>query len=146
VPGGYGVSFFYDLKMSCLFVSSELPANGHPKNELNDYSSSYARDHGRPQTFFQGRAKFSRGGKTYYFLKNTLKRYYFPQKKSKNILFWLARGGDRGGQGPPLALPCGRPCSRQILFLMKYFRYFYWFCHCSWIYFNFLFTIYQQSD
>jgi len=43
--------------------------------------------HGRPQTFFQGRAKFSRGG--------------------KNILFWSAKGG--GGQVPPLALPCGRP-------------------------------------
>jgi len=51
--------------------------------------------HGRPQTFFQGRAKFSRGAKT----------YYFPLKKSKNILFWPTRGV----KGPSLALPCGRP-------------------------------------
>jgi len=60
---------------------------------------------GRPQTFFQGRAKFSRGAKTYYLPKKHLKRYYFPQKSAKNILFWSARG-----HGPPLALPCGRPC------------------------------------
>jgi len=41
------------------------------------------------------------------FSKKHLKTYYFPLKKSKNILFWPARGG----QGPPLALPCGRPCN-----------------------------------
>jgi len=36
------------------------------------------------------------------------KTYYFLSKKSKNILFWPAKGG--GGQEPLLALPCGRPC------------------------------------
>jgi len=40
--------------------------------------------HGRPQTFFQGRAKFSSDLK---------KTNYFPFKKSINILFWPARGG-----------------------------------------------------
>jgi len=45
--------------------------------------------------FFQGRAKF------YYLPKNI----QFSSKKPKNILFWPARGG----QGPPLALPCGHP-------------------------------------
>ncbi len=43
--------------------------------------------HGRPQTFFQGRAKFSRGAKTYYLTKRHLKRYYFRQKSAKNILW-----------------------------------------------------------
>jgi len=58
-------------------------------------------EHGRPQTFFQGRAKFSRGAKTYYWSKKCLKTYYFHSKKSKNILF----GPAREGQVPPLALP-----------------------------------------
>jgi len=57
--------------------------------------------------FFQGRATFSRGSKTYYLPKKCPKTYYFLSKKSKNILFWPAKGG--GGQEPPLALPCGRP-------------------------------------
>jgi len=52
--------------------------------------------HGRPQTFFQGRAKFSGGGgqKTTIGLKKHL----------KNTIL-----AGQGGQGPPLALPCGRP-------------------------------------
>jgi hypothetical protein len=66
--------------------------------------------HGRPQTFFQGKAKFSRGGKTYYvFALKTLKTYYFPLKKSQKHTI-LAGQGEGGGQGPPLALPCGHPC------------------------------------
>jgi hypothetical protein len=42
--------------------------------------------HGRPQTFFQGRAKFSRVGQKHTFLVG------------------------QGWQGLPLVLPCGRPC------------------------------------
>jgi len=59
-----------------------------------------------PQTFFQGRAKFFRGGGG----KNVL----FP-KKLKNILFSFKKVekhtilAGQGGQEPPLALPCGRP-------------------------------------
>jgi hypothetical protein len=65
--------------------------------------------HGRPQTFFQGRAQ------TYYLPKKHLKTHYFPLKKSKNILFWPAR---EGGKGPLLPSPalapssCGRPCAK----------------------------------
>ncbi len=33
---------------------------------------------------------------------------YYPLKKSKTIL------AAQGGQGPPLALPCGRPCITPI--------------------------------
>ncbi len=62
--------------------------------------------HGRLQTFFQGRAKFSRGAKTYYLPKKHLKTYYFSLKKVKKHTILAGQGG----QGPPLALPCGRPC------------------------------------
>jgi len=62
--------------------------------------------HGRPQTFFQGRAKFSRGGgKNILFALKTPKTYNFPLKKSKKHTILAGQGG----QGPPLALPCGRP-------------------------------------
>jgi len=60
--------------------------------------------HERPQTFFQG----GRGG-TYYLPKKHLKTYYFPIKSQ---IFYRPGGGvgwGGGGQGPPLALPCGRP-------------------------------------
>jgi len=54
-------------------------------------------------TFFQGRAKFSRGGKNILF---ALKTYYFPLKKSKNILCILAgQGGSRAPSCPPLRTP-----------------------------------------
>jgi len=45
--------------------------------------------HGRPQTFFQGRARFTRGvcAKTYYLPEKCLETYYFLSKKMKNILF-----------------------------------------------------------
>ncbi len=44
------------------------------------------------------------------FKKIKLKSEQFSSKKSKNILFWLARRG----QGPPIALPCGRPWIKGI--------------------------------
>ena len=54
--------------------------------------------------FFPGEGKiFQVGGKNILFALKTLKRYYFPQKHT--IL-----AGQGGGQEPPLALPCGRPC------------------------------------
>ena len=60
--------------------------------------------------FFPGEGKIFQGAglgaKTYYFTQKAPKKYYFPPKKSKNILFCPAGRG--GGQGPPLALPCGR--------------------------------------
>jgi hypothetical protein len=62
--------------------------------------SSYK--HGRPQTFFQGRAKIFRGGgggaKTYFLPKKQQKDTIFP-KKSKNILYLAGQGG--GGKSPP---------------------------------------------
>ncbi len=54
--------------------------------------------HGRPQTFFQGRANFFQGGQ----------EPTFGLKTTKKILF-LAGLGRPGGQEPPFALPCGRP-------------------------------------
>jgi len=64
--------------------------------------------HGRPQDFFQGRAKFSRGGgaKTYYLPKKRLRTYYFHSKKLKNTLFWPAKGrGASAPSCPPLQTP-----------------------------------------
>jgi len=90
-----------------LYSSSREEKRQESKEESKDLPGRHV--HGRPQTFFQGRAKFSRGAKTYYLPKKHLKTYYFPLKKSKNILFWPARGG----QGPLLALPCGRPWARN---------------------------------
>jgi hypothetical protein len=56
--------------------------------------------HGRPQTFFQV------GGK------NTQKDTIFVKKVQKTYYF-----GEPGGQGPPLALPCGRPCWKPSKFI-----------------------------
>jgi len=63
--------------------------------------------HGRPQTLFQGRAKFSRGrgAKTYYLPKKCPKTYNFLSKKSYNILFWAGQGGARDPSCPPLRAP-----------------------------------------
>jgi len=62
--------------------------------------------YGRPQTFFQGRAKFSReGDKNILFAQKTLKKILFSSKKcKKNILFWSARGA-RAPSCPPLRTP-----------------------------------------
>jgi len=62
------------------------------------------------------RRLFSRGGQN---IPGGAKTYYLPKKTLKNILFSpkivkkhtiLA---SQGGQGPPLALPCGRPWLRS---------------------------------
>jgi hypothetical protein len=61
--------------------------------------------------FFPEEGKIYQGGaKTYYLPKKCPKTYYFLSKKSKNILFWPAKGG----QETPLAHPCGRPCVNPI--------------------------------
>ena len=58
--------------------------------------------------FFPGRAKFSRGGQKHNIcLKSALKDTIFLKKSAKTYYFGQPGGG---GQGPPLALPCGRPC------------------------------------
>jgi len=56
------------------------------------------------------RAKFSRGegAKTFYLPKKCLKTYYFHSKKSKNILFWLAKWG-KCPSCPPLGTPMVPP-------------------------------------
>ena len=59
--------------------------------------------HGRPQTFFQGRAKFSRGAKTYYLPKKHKNRYYFSQKSQKT--YYFGRPGGGGGKCPLLPSP-----------------------------------------
>jgi len=66
------------------------------------------RKHGRPQTFFQGRTKFSRGGgqKHTIFHKNALKH---------NILV-----GQVGGV-PPLALPADAHERKRSLVTFRYF-------------------------
>jgi len=53
--------------------------------------------------FSRGGQKFAGGQKHIICLK--MPYILFSFKKSKNILFWSAKGG----QVPPLALPCGRP-------------------------------------
>ena len=59
--------------------------------------------HGRPQTFFQGRAKIFQGGaRTYFLPKKQRKRYYLSKKSLKTYYFWPARGG---GKSPPLPSP-----------------------------------------
>jgi len=58
--------------------------------------------HGRPQTFFQGRAKFSRGGQKHTIcLKNALKHTIFFQKSAKTYYF----GRPGGVKGPLLPSP-----------------------------------------
>ncbi len=77
-----------------------------PKSGLvQEFIFSYGLVHGRPQTFFKGRAKFSRGGpKTYYSPKKHLKTYYFPLKRSKTYYFGRP-GGSRAPFCPPLRTP-----------------------------------------
>jgi hypothetical protein len=63
--------------------------SGSPTSMLSYYISFcvYPK-HGRPQTFFQGRAKIFQGGaRTYFLPKKTTKKILFTPKKSKNILF-----------------------------------------------------------
>jgi len=68
---------------------------------------------GVPRLFSRGGGQnFPGGSKTYYLPKKCLKTYYFHSKKSKNILFWPAKGG---GQVPPLPLPCRRPWIQFVL-------------------------------
>jgi hypothetical protein len=65
---------------------------------------------GRPQSFFHGRAKFSRGGgqEPTFCLKNNKKDTIFPKKFQKHTIFgqpWPARGGARAPPCPPLRTP-----------------------------------------
>ena len=56
--------------------------------------------------FSKGGQNFPGGGaKTYYLPNIHLKRYYFPQKETKNILFWPAKEGARAPSCPPLRTP-----------------------------------------
>jgi hypothetical protein len=59
--------------------------------------------------FSKGGQIFEGGAKTYYLPPKNPKRYYFRQKSAKTYYFV-----GQGGQGPPLALPCGRPCKLYI--------------------------------
>ncbi len=73
--------------------------------------------HGRPQTFFLGRAKIFQGGKEPTFcLKSNEKATIFPQKSLKTYYFWPALAG-QGGARALLALPCGRPWFQSRFFL-----------------------------
>jgi hypothetical protein len=65
-------------------------------------------NHGRPQTFFQGRAKFSRGGaKTNYLPKKHPKNYIFleKRKKVKKTYYFARPGGREEGKSPLLPSP-----------------------------------------
>jgi hypothetical protein len=56
--------------------------------------------------FFPGEGKnFPGGARTYFLPKKQRKRYYFSQKKSKNILFLAGLGRPEGGKRPPLPSP-----------------------------------------
>ena len=59
--------------------------------------------------FFPGEGKIFQGGGQKHTIcpKNTKKDTIFVLKSQKHTI--LASQG--GGQGPPLALPCGRPCT-----------------------------------
>ena len=58
--------------------------------------------HGRPQTFFQGRAKIFQGGaRTYFLPKKQQKRYYFSQKSLKTYYFWPAFASQGRARAPP---------------------------------------------
>jgi hypothetical protein len=46
------------------------------------------------QTFFQGKAKIFQGARTYFLPKKQQKRYYFSQKKSKNLPSLSGQGGE----------------------------------------------------
>jgi len=63
--------------------------------------------HGRQETFFQGRAKFSRGGKNIQFALKMPRNIPFSFKEVEKHTILAGKGG--GGQVPPNAFPCGRP-------------------------------------
>jgi len=76
--------------------------------------ASYCNQTWASADFFPGEGKiFQGGGKNILFDEKTPKKLLFSSKKCKNILFRSARGG----QGPPLALPCGRPCNQRSISL-----------------------------
>jgi len=64
-------------------------------------------DHERPQTFSMGGHNFPGGGgqKQTICLKNTKRDTIVLEKIDKHTILL-----GQGGQKPPLALPCGRPC------------------------------------
>ncbi len=79
----------------------------HFEGSMNKYFVRFCMIHGRPQTFFQGRAKIFQGGQEPTFCLKTTKKNIFSKKVWKHTIFgrpWPARGARA-----PLSLPCGRP-------------------------------------
>ena len=62
---------------------------------------------GRPQTFFQGRAKFSRGGQKHTICLKTPKKILFFSKKVQKHTILAGQGGARAPSCPPLRTPMG---------------------------------------
>jgi hypothetical protein len=68
-------------------------------------SISCTLSHGRPQTFFQGRAKIFPGGARTYFLPKKMKKILIFPKKSENILFLVLADRQEPTPCPPLWTP-----------------------------------------
>jgi len=79
--------------------------------------------HGRPQTFFPGRAKFSRGAKTYSSRKKMPKNKLFSFKKvEKHTILAGQGGGARAPSCPPLPMVLSRTSKKLILIKLNPFR------------------------
>jgi hypothetical protein len=85
------LSFNYQNLLFCLLKrklrAALTPLDGRvfENPALIEEGTSYGQQHGRPQTFFQGRAKIFQGwgARTYFLPKKQLKRYHFPKKSLK---------------------------------------------------------------
>jgi len=64
--------------------------------------------HGRRQTLFQGRAKFS----------SRWQKHTIFFEKSKNILFWPAKGGGGGGPRVPSCPPLRTPMPWLLILIL----------------------------
>jgi hypothetical protein len=71
--------------------------------------------HGRPQTFFLGRAKIFQGARIYFMPLKQQKRYYFSLKTLKTYYF------TRGARAPPCN-PLRTPMHLNIILPEKNFR------------------------
>ncbi len=72
--------------------------------------------------FFPGEGKIFQGGQKHTICLKAPKNILFSSKKVKKTYYFGRPGGD---QGPPLALPCGRPCTHcnEILLASIYLNY-----------------------
>jgi len=118
----YSPHYWYSNKAVAEYLEAWSHSNMKEMENVSTESSHYLRIFDNTFCFYAriiidskawASADFFPGeGKNILFALKNPKRYYFSRSKSENIIFCPAKGGGEGGQEPPLALPCGRPCSK----------------------------------